>query len=90
MVDEVIRDVEVVRDHVNCNNGASCINMDVALVIRAKYRTFAFSIDTYFDETINNAIAGAEDECSGVTPAESLWVGSDDLALVVTREVLEL
>ena len=90
MVDEVIRNVEVVRDHVDCNDGASYVNMDVAFVIRTRYRVFAFSIDTYFDETIKIEIVDTNDRHNGVTPIESLWIGSDDLTLTVTREVLEL
>ena len=73
MVDEDITSVELVRDHVNYNDGECVIDMDVALIVRTKFKTYTFSRSIWFDESIEIQIGETGDGPAGLETVEELW-----------------
>ena len=95
LVDEVVKGVEVVRDHVDYNEGECVIDMDVALVIRTNFNTYTFSRGIWFSETLDIAESKSPDEVVGVPSIEELWYddepGEEPLLVAdVARSVIVL
>ena len=90
LVNERIRGVEVVRDHVDYNSGLYAFDMDVALVIRTNYHTFAFSHESWFEEAIEILVARPDTPDPGIVPTDTLWRGAEDLSVAVVRERIVL
>lgn len=90
MVNERISRVALVRDHVDYGNGDCVIEMDIALLIRTKYHTFAFSRESWFDEAIMISATSPEKEPARIPSTRELWLDSSDLSVEVSREVIEL
>lgn len=89
MVDERIKGVALVRDHVDYDNGACIIDIDVAIAIRTSYHTFTFALESWFDEAITISVAESGHPIDLVSTDE-LWLGAADLTVSTSRETLAL
>ena len=89
LVDEVITGVELVQDQARYTADDITFVMDMALVLRTKYHTYAFSRGTWFDFVLDVEVAEAESGPSRLDAPEKLW-HEEDQEVVVQRSVITL
>lgn len=90
LVSEVVTGVELVRDRVEYPADDVVVEMDVALIFRTKYHSFAFSRGIWFSDIIGIEISSTDAEPQKLASVDELWVEGEDRAVRATREMIAL
>lgn len=90
LVNEVVTGVELVRDWVEYPADGVVVEMDVALVFRTRYHTFAFSRGIWFSDIIGIEVSGPKAQPEKLASVDGLWVEGEDRVVSATREVIVL
>ena len=89
LIDERIKEVEIIRDKISIGNGEYEITMDQALILRSKFNVYSFYKDWIYGETIRIGIDRNDITVLSVDDVKNQW--SDDKESVkIERELISL
>ena len=90
MIDEIVKEVEIINDDINVNDDEYRISIDQALVLRTKYNVYTFYKDWMYSELINFGVDRNEPVLYEKEKVEYEWsdAGKDKIAVKRTSKSL--